>query len=288
MKECLLARDTAEKLGISIRRYLRLIGMPKSTYYWGLKHAGDPDPDSSVKAGIEEILKEKKNRVYGSRRIVLALNLKGIAVSRNKVRRILKRIGYRASFGKGKYSSYKGRLGKICPNLIERNFKTDVPGTKMGTDVTEFRLPFGKVYLSPVIDFCTGKVVCYSISRHPDLEQTMDMLKKLEKTGIVRPGVTILHSDQGWQYQHKLYQAWLTDHGIRQSMSRKGNCLDNSVSENFFGLLKKEMFYGHEYEWIDYRSFVKKLEEYISWYNADRIKLRLGMSPEQYEATVSA
>lgn len=262
--------------------------MPRSTYYWGIKHSADADPDASVKAEIEKILAVKRHRVYGSRRIVLALKQEGIDVSRNKTRRILRRMGYKASFGKGRYNSYKGEVGKTCPNIIARNFRADNPGEKMGTDVTEFRLPFGKVYLSPVIDFYTQRVVSYSISRHPDLRQTMDMLGRLEKTGLIRPGITVLHSDQGWQYRHKMYQSWVLDHGIRQSMSRKGNCLDNSPTENFFGLLKKEMFYGHEYEYTDYRSFRKALEKYIGWYNSERIKLRLRMSPDQYQSASSA
>ena len=288
MKLCLFAKDEARRLKIGISAYLRLIGMPRSTFYWGIRHSADKDPDASAKAAILEILSVRQNQVYGSRRIVLALKAKGIIVSRNKVRRILRRMGYRASFGRGRYNSYKGEVGKICPNIINRDFKADMPGLKMGTDVTEFKLAFGKVYLSPVIDFCTGRVVCYSISRHPNLRQTMDMLERLGKTGIIRAGTTILHSDQGWQYQQKMYQAWLTDHGIRQSMSRKGNCLDNSPTENFFGLLKKEMFYGHELEYKDYDSFRKALEEYMAWFNGRRIKLRLLMSPDQYQSTCSA
>ena len=217
--------------------------MPRSTYYWGIKHSADADPDASVKAEIEKILAVKRHRVYGSRRIVLALKQEGIDVSRSKTRRILRRMGYRASFGKGRHNSYKGEVGKTCPNIIARNFRADNPGEKTGTDVTEFRLPFGKVYLSPVIGFYTRRVVSYSISRRPDL---------------------------------------------RQSMSRKGNCLDNSTTENFFGLLKKEMFFGHEYEYTDYHSFRKTLEKYIGWYNSERIKLRLHMSPDQYQSASSA
>lgn len=288
MRLCLLARDAAKELRMSVRSFLSIYGIAKSTYYWGIKHSKDADPDASVKAAINKILSDKRNLVYGSRRIVIALKKTGIMVSRNKVRRLLRRIGYKASFGRGRYHSYKGQVGKICPNLINRDFSADKPGLKMGTDVTEFKLPFGRVYLSPIIDFCSGKVVCYNVSKHPNLEQTMDMLDKLAKAGIIRKGETILHSDQGWQYQHKLYQAWLTDHGIRQSMSRKGNCLDNAMTENFFGLLKKEKFYGHEYDYKDYTSFVKMLDDYIDWYNRDRIKLRIQMSPDSYQSTISS
>lgn len=179
---------------------------------------------------------------------------------------------------------------KVKRGLFKRLFGIDpdkvtiiIPGDSV-QDVTEFRLAFGKVYLSPVIDFYTQRVVSYSISQRPVLKQAMDMLDKLEKTGLIRPGITVLHSDQRWQYRHKMYQSWVLDHGIRQSMSR----LDNSPTENFFGLLKKEMFYGHEYEYTDYHSFRKALEKYIRWYNSERIKLRLHMSPDQYQSTSSA
>ena len=119
---------------------------------------------------------------------MLALVKEGIRVSRNKVRRILRRIGHRASFGRGRYNSYRGDVGRVRPNLLNRDFRAPETGLKMGTDVTEFKLPFGKVYLSPVIDFCNGMVVCHSVSRRPDFEQTSDTLNKLERTGIIRRG----------------------------------------------------------------------------------------------------
>ena len=179
-----------------------------------------------------------------------------------------------------KYNSYKGGVGKIAPNLLERNFKADKPNQKWVTDVTEFALFGIKLYLSPIIDLYNGEVVSYNLSRHPNLNQVTDMLEKAfskipENTNL------ILHSDQGWQYQHKHYQKMLADKGIRQSMSRKGNCLDNACAENFFSLLKTELLYLQEFTSVEH--FISELTEYIEWYNNKRIKLKLdGLSPVEY------
>jgi len=146
---------------------------------------------------------------------------------------------------KKKYKSYKGKVGHIAPNIINRNFNANAPNQKWATDVTEFRIPAGKLYLSPVIDLYNGGIVSYSISRNPNFRQTMEML---DKAFIKIPENTnlILHSDQGWQYQQVRYQERLKEKGIIQSMSRKENCLDNAVMENFLILLKNEVFYGNE------------------------------------------
>ena len=179
-----------------------------------------------------------------------------------------------------KYNSFRGEIGKIAPNLIERNFKTDKPNQKWVTDVTEFALFGIKLYLSPIIDLFNGEVVSYSLSSHPNLDQVTDMLNK---AFVKIPDNTnlILHSDQGWQYQHKHYQKLLKDKGIRQSMSRKGNCLDNACAENFFALLKTELLYLQEFTSVEH--FISELHSYIQWYNTKRIKLNLdGMSPVEY------
>lgn len=179
-----------------------------------------------------------------------------------------------------KYNSYRGAVGKIAPNLLKRNFKADKPNQKWATDVTEFALFGIKLYLSSIIDLYNGEVVAYNLSQHPNLLQVTDML---EKAFAKIPDDTnlILHSDQGWQYQHKHYQKMLKDKGIMQSMSRKGNCLDNACAENFFGLLKTELLYLQDF--ISVEHFISELEAYIDWYNNERIKLKLdGMSPVEF------
>ena len=175
---------------------------------------------------------------------------------------------------------YYEEIGMKDMNLLERDFKADQPNQKWVTDVTEFALFGIKLYLSPIIDLYNGEVISYNLSRHPNLNQVTDMLEKAfskipDNTNL------ILHSDQGWQYQHKHYQKMLKEKGIRQSMSRKGNCLDNACAENFFGLLKTELLYLQEFHSVEH--FIEELHEYIEWYNNKRIKLKLnGLSPVEF------
>ena len=179
-----------------------------------------------------------------------------------------------------KYKSYKGRIGKIAPNLLERDFYSDKPHTKLVTDVTEFHLFGRKLYLSPVLDLYNGELISYTIYDRPVLEMVMEMMKSTIKV-IGKNTNAVLHSDQGWQYQHKDYQVLLKKNNLIQSMSRKGNCLDNAVMENFFGLLKSELLYLQKFSSMT--DFKNELESYLRYYNEDRIKLKLGgMSPVNY------
>ena len=159
-----------------------------------------------------------------------------------------------------KYHSYKGEVGKIAPNLLNRDFYAQKPNEKWVTDVTEFSLFGKKLYLSPILDLHSGYLVSYTISERPVLSMVTDMLNK---AFINIPDNTnlILHSDQGWQYQHKQYQRMLRNKGIRQSMSRKGNCLDNAVMENFFGILKSELLYLQKFESME--QFKQELVDYL-------------------------
>ena len=176
-----------------------------------------------------------------------------------------------------KYRSYKGEVGKIAPNLLNRDFATEKPNEKWVTDVTEFSLFGEKLYLSPILDLHSSDLISYTISARPVLSMVISMLDKAfsmipDNTGL------ILHSDQGWHYQHKQYQRMLVKKGIRQSMSRKGNCLDNAVMENFFGLLKSELFYLQEFESMEH--FKQELIDYLDYYNNRRIKAKLkGLPP---------
>ena len=179
-----------------------------------------------------------------------------------------------------KYHSYKGEVGKLAPNLLNRDFYAQKPNEKWVTDVTEFSLFGKKLYLSPILDLHSGYLVSYTISERPVLSMVTDMLNK---AFINIPDNTnlILHSDQGWQYQHKQYQRMLRNKGIRQSMSRKGNCLDNAVMENFFGILKSELLYLQKFESME--QFKQELEDYLDYYNNRRIKTKLkGLPPAVY------
>ena len=176
-----------------------------------------------------------------------------------------------------KYRSYRGEVGKIAPDLLKRCFEAEKPNQKWATDVTEFSLFGQKLYLSPILDLCSRDVVSYTISGRPVLLMVTEMLDKAfakipDNTNL------ILHSDQGWQYQHKRYQGILRKKGIRQSMSRKGNCLDNAVIENFFGLLKSELLYLQEFKSMEH--FKAELIDYMDYYNNHRSKAKLkGLPP---------
>ena len=208
------------------------------------------------------------------------MHRQNICINHKVVMRLMEEEGLTSKVRMKKYRSYRGQVGKIAPNIIDRDFAADKPNQKWTTDITEFSLFGKKLYLSPILDMFNGEIVSYDISTAPALPQVMNMLEKAFAKVKETKGI-IFHSDQGWQYQHAYYQKTLKNHGIIQSMSRKGNCLDNSVMENFFGLLKSELLYLQEFKSLE--DFKKKLHEYIYYYNNKRIKLKLkGMSPVEY------
>lgn len=253
--------------------------MARSTYYYHLKSLDLPNKDQVIIDMIKSIYDRHKGR-YGYRRITLELRNNNMLINHKKVERLMKQIGIKSLIRAKKYRSYKGQAGKIVANIIARNFKAESPNTKWATDITEFALFGQKRYLSPIIDMYNGEIINYRISTSPNLLMVMEMLKEgLNK--IDKPCKLILHSDQGWHYQHSSYQNMLTNNGVIQSMSRKGNCLDNAVIENFFGILKSEMFYLQKFESIE--EFEKELKMYIDYYNNDRIKSKLnGLSPIKF------
>ena len=234
-----------------------------------------------VKEQIVIIFNENKKR-YGYRRITKELHNNDICVNHKTVRKLMKQLGLVCQVrAKRKYSSYKGEVGEVAPNLLERHFKTNQPNRKWVTDVTEFKVNDQKLYLSPILDLFNGEVVSYNLSRHPNFKQITDMLEGAFQKLPDKVDNLILHSDQGWQYQMKSYQNLLKAKGITQSMSRKATCLDNAVAENFFGLLKTELFYLEKFDSID--QLKKAIVDYIDYYNNRRIKLKLnGLSPVQY------
>lgn len=229
----------------------------------------------------------KNYRKYGIPRITVALNKRlsdlGLPkVNHKKVERLMNKLGIKARPKQRKYVSYKGKVGRIAPNILDRDFNTERPYQKIGTDVTVFIMPFGKLYLSPIIDFHTREVLAYNLSESPDFRQIRRMFDDLvEKHGENISGA-ILHSDQGWQYQMEKYRVRLKELELTQSMSRKGNCLDNSPTENFFGRMKEEMFYGKEHLYKNMENLKKAINEYIEYYNYVRIVNKLGMSPIEY------
>ena len=253
--------------------------MARSTFYYYLKHQ-NTDKYEKEKQEILDIFNENKGR-YGYRRILTVLRNKGYFINHKTVLKLMGCLGLKGKQRKNdKYHSYKGEIGKVADNLLKRDFYAGKPFEKLTTDVTQFKVCDEKVYLSPVMDLFNREIVSYSISTSPNLWQIREMLDGLFAK-LPADATPIFHSDQGWQYQHAEYQRLLSEHSITQSMSRKGNCMDNGAMENFFGRLKVEMFYGEKFESVN--AFIDELKHYIDYYNNERISLKLkGMSPVQY------
>lgn len=258
---------------------LDVAGMARSTYYYHVKQLKKPDKYAAAKQEITTIYEENRKRV-GYRRITLELHNRGYHINHKTVQRLMKQLGLFCRVRMKKYNSYRGEVGEIAPDLLQRNFHADKPNEKWVTDVTEFSLFGQKLYLSPILDLYNREIVSYSISHHPRFSQTVDMLEQAFQR-IPNGTNLILHSDQGWQYQMKPYQRMLKNKGVRQSMSRKGNCLDNAVMENFFGILKSELLYLQNFSSMEH--FIQELVDYLDYYNNRRIKQKLkGMCPVQF------
>ena len=253
--------------------------MARSTFYYHLKKSKQVDKYSCEKEAIKDIYHEHKGR-YGYRRITVEMKKRGYDINHKTVLKLMGICGIKCQVRLRKYRSYRGETGRIAPNLLNREFAAEHPNQKWATDITEFSLFGTKLYLSPIIDLYNREIVSYDISEHQTFRQTMNMLEEAFKR-IPNNSNLILHSDQGWQYQMERFQFLLSQKGIRQSMSRKGNCLDNAVMENFFGLLKSELLYLHKFKSMEH--FRQELIEYIDYYNNKRIKTALkNMSPVQF------
>ena len=248
-----------------------------------MKQLDKPDKDQELKAEIQSIFIEHKGN-YGYRRIHLELRNRGYLVNQKRVQRLMKVLNLQAKVRqKRKYSSHKGDVGKKAENLIQRQFKGSKTMEKCYTDVTEFAIPAStqKLYLSPVLDGFNSEIIAYNLSTSPNLEQVKTMLEQAFTEKHYED--TILHSDQGWQYQHDSYHRFLESKGIQASMSRKGNSPDNGMMESFFGILKSEMFYGYEKSFQSLKQLEQAIVDYIDYYNNKRIKVKLkGLSPVQY------
>ena len=264
--------------------------------YWQ-KRFDRENPDEALEKEILKIRKEHKD--YGYRRIQGELGNRGFRVNKKKVQRIVQKLGLQVTsfmHKSRKYSSYKGKVGKVAPNRINRRFHTNIPHQKITTDTTEFkyyqvdekgRMIIKKLYLDPFMDMCNSEIISFGISQRPSAESIMKALNQAITVTNDCPYRRTFHSDQGWAYQMKAYVHTLKENKIFQSMSRKGNCHDNSVMENFFGIMKQEMYYGKVY--YSYDELKNAIEKYIKYYNEKRIKQKLGwLSPVNYRINLAA
>jgi len=262
-----------------VKALLQLADIPRSTYYYWVKNFNLPDPDAELKVLIQSIFDEHEGR-FGYRRIRDELRNRGHKVNHKKVQRIMKEQGLKCLVRMKKYRSYKGTVGKIAPNILDRSFQAENPNQKWVTDITEFKLFGKKLYLSPILDLFNGEIITYTLGSRPTYSLVSTMLDQAFER-LTDQDTLLIHSDQGWHYQMKKYRHALSERGITQSMSRKGNCYDNAVMESFFGIMKSELLYLKEFESVEH--FKQELVKYIEYYNHKRIKAKLkGMSPVQY------
>jgi len=262
---------------------LKYAGLSKSTYFDNLKNNHRrATKDDSLAEIIEEIFKSNYKK-YGSPRITIELHNQGYVINEKKVARIMRKYHISAKPKAKRYCSYKGEVGLVTGRLVNRGaFDCGFPSRIFGTDVTQFKVGEEKLYLSPIIDFHTREIVAYDISQNPNMKQIYRMMTMFENRYGSDLDGAIIHSDQGWQYQQKWFQEWIANHNMKQSMSRKGNCLDNSPTENFFGRLKEEMFYGQEWRYETIHELETAIVRWINYYNNTRIITVLKNSPTKY------
>ena len=269
--------------GYSLCYLLECSGLARSTYYYALAHPVKLTRPELHRA-VAEIFSRTTNGC-GHRQIAMCLRAElGVRIADKTVLKIMREMGIyckiRRETDYHRYSSYKGVVGKTFENVIGRDFSADGPWKKMGTDVTEFKQAWGKAYFAPVYDFGSKEIVAWSVSRGPNMVQQKALLDQL--LAKIPKGVTpILHSDMGWQYQHSAWCKRLKDAGIVQSMSRKGNCIDNGATEQVFGHMKDEFFRGRT--WPSFDSFKADLDAYVMYWNTQRRQVKLkGLTPEEF------
>lgn len=264
---------------------LRVAGLSRSTFYYQVARQQGSDKYVLLKQRIQTIFEQHHGR-YGYRRIALALRHEGQLVNAKTVQRLMQMMGLRSRVRPRKYQSYRGDLHAAAPNLLDRQFTAPRPHQKWVTDITEFQVRGEKLYLSPVMDLFNGEIVAYQMNRRPDFALVSTMLQQA-LSRLSGPDKPLLHSDQGWHYRMPAYRRQLAQQGLTQSMSRKGNCLDNAAMESFFGTLKSEFFYLEQFDSVE--QLQQGLHRYIHYYNHDRIKLKLkGLSPVQYRTQPSS
>lgn len=258
---------------------LKAAALARSTFYHQQQALCAPDRHAGLKARIRVIYERHKGR-YGYRRITAALRQAGERINHKTVQRLMGLLQLKSVVRRKRYHSYLGAVGKVAPNALARQFDAQQPNQKWVTDVTEFNVNNQKLYLSPVLDLYNGEIIAYQLKRGP----VFDLVRLMMRRALSRLAPherPMVHSDQGWHYQMPAYQQMLKNRNLVQSMSRKGNCLDNASMESFFATLKSEFFHLNKFTSLD--DLERGLRQYIHYYNHDRIRLKLnGLSPVQY------
>lgn len=262
---------------------LEAAGLARSSYYYALAHPKGPTRPE-LREAVAEVFSRTPNGC-GHRQVAMCLRAElGAVVADKTVLKVMREMGLACTIrrrrGRRPYSSYRGEVGRTFGNVVARDFSAGRPWQKVGTDVTEFKQPWGKAYFAPVYDFATKEIVAWSVSRHPDMAQQTELLDRL-LAKMPEGAVPILHSDMGWQYQHASWCSRLEGAGVVQSMSRKGNCVDNGATEQVFGHLKDEFFRGRQ--WPGFDEFKRDLDAYVVHWNTRRRQVKLkGLTPEEF------
>ncbi|WP_254780409.1 IS3 family transposase [Arthrobacter woluwensis] len=277
-----MASLKAEHPELSLSSLLEASGLARSTFFYHQARLALPDPDAELKDAIRSAFSQAHGR-YGHRRIHAVLMRRGWAVAKKTVLKLMRALGLFCKVRRRRpHLSWKGQVGNVAPNHLNREFSADAPNQKWVTDITEFAVGNQKVYLSPILDLFDRSIVAHAMATSPSLALTLRPLRKALQV-VPTSKDLLVHSDQGVQYQSRAWQTALASVGAKQSMSRKGNCYDNSVMENFFGQLKTEMFHGTTF--TSPAELTKPINDYIHWYNTERISTtRKGLSPVQYRA----
>ncbi|WP_085954260.1 IS3 family transposase [Paraburkholderia atlantica] len=263
---------------------LKVAGLARSTFYYQCKASLVADKHAQLKARIRSLFEQHKGR-YGYRRITSAIRRLGIVVNHKTVQRLMQLMKLKCLVRPKKYRAFRGTVGRIAPNVLQREFDADAPNRKWVTDITEFRVGEHKLYLSPVLDLYNGEIVAYETATRPAFAMVAGMIRKAMRK-LKPDDRPVVHSDQGWHYQMSAYQTLLARRGLTQSMSRKGNCHDNATMESFFGTLKSEFFHLNRFQSIE--ALQAGIKDYIHYYNHQRIKLKLkGLSPVMYRTQPS-
>ena len=291
-KKILRAVGECRGLGIPLKRCLGALGLSSSTYHFWKKHENDVDQDDLKLSEAIKCVQEKNHWAYGSKRMAKHLVAEGFAhrLNHKRVERVMGKFGLHAKirrrrYPKNYYLALKENPAEKARNILARNFSSELPMRKLVTDITYLPTSEGWVYMAAVMDLWNREIVSYKIERHMGLNLVKDVVSMLKGRGLSKE--TLIHSDMGWTYTHKAYIEHLELLGVQQSMSRKGNCWDNACMENFFGLMKSETIRQSK-QLLSVDEMHKLIDDYIYWYNNQRIQKKLGyLSPVDFRKSAT-
>ena len=271
----------AEDPDVPLALVLAVAGLARATYYYHRARGGRPDPHAALKVAIQTHVTHAKGR-YGHRRIQRELGKNGWRVAKKTVLAQMRELGLSCQVRRRKRGiTSHGAVGTTAPNRLNRVFTAIAPNQTWVSDITEFRIGEEKCYLAPVMDLCDRQIIAYTIGRAPTLELATSALRRALAT-LPPDAQPLVHTDQGFQYQHRAWHQLLAEAGATASMSRKGTCLDNAVIESFFGHLKSELLLER---FASIAALETALHAYVQWYNHERTSATLnGQSPVQYRA----